>query len=146
MNKVYLTLFTCMLSSNLYAAQYNFKPGLWESTSKMEVSGVPEQYAPMFAKPPKVSKKCVTSEDANFNMEKEPQQQCTYNHNRVSADKMTFEVECNSKGSSMSGKGETNYHHTQVDGWFNMVVPQGPGGGPMTINTTYQSKYLGACK
>jgi len=145
MKRLYGMITLCTLSTGLAAADYNFKPGLWETTNKVEFVGVPEQFAAMMSQAPTVHKNCITSEDTDFKFGDESQQHCTQNNQRVNAAKMTFEVSCQGQGGNVNGKGEFNYHDTSANGWTEMVIPQGPAGGPMTIRTIFNSKYLGAC-
>jgi hypothetical protein len=127
------------LSSVAYAGEYDFKPGLWETTSKMQVTGVPKEMAAMMSPPPMTEQDCMTEKDILFNSDKE----CKYNKTKVSAKKLLFDVICKTPSGDEKGKGEINFNDTRVNGWFEMTAT-GPM-GPMTMKSTFTAKYIGAC-
>jgi hypothetical protein len=124
-----------------YAGDYNFKPGLWESTTNMEIKGVPEQMAAMMKMPSHTEKSCVKENDLIFKTDSE----CTYERNRVNKNKMKITISCNTPQGITKGQGEISFNGKTSSGWFEMNVPNGPV-GPMTMKSTFNSKYISACK
>jgi hypothetical protein len=123
----------------VYAGEYDFKPGLWETTSKMQITGMPKEMAAMMPTSPVTEQDCMSEKDILFNSDKE----CKYNKKKVSAKKLQFDVTCNTPNGEEKGKGEINFNDTKVDGWFEMTS-RGPT-GPMKMRSTFNAKYLGAC-
>ncbi len=135
------TLFLSLASMQLYAGSYDFKPGLWETTTTTEVKGVPEQFAQMMKMPPQTEQECIKESDLLFDADDE----CKYERERVSANKMLMKVTCDTPEGITKGKGEINFNGKKSNGWFEMNIPQGPT-GPMKMKSIYVAKYIGACK
>jgi len=127
-------------STQIIAGDYNYKPGMWETTTKMEIKGAPPEMAAMMNIPDQTTRGCVKENDNQFEKDKD----CKYENKRISAKKMHFNITCNKQGKVTKGKGEVNYSGKTTSGWFEIEVP-GPS-GPMTMKSTFTSKYIGACK
>ncbi len=121
------------------AGEYDFIPGLWQTTTKLEMKGMPAQMAGMMAQAPKTTKSCAKNSDHIFESDK----QCQYEKKRISASKVQVAVSCN--GGQNKGSGEINFHGKKADGWFEMTMSQGPA-GPMVMKSSFAATYLGACK
>ncbi len=128
-------------STHIYAGEYNFKPGLWETTTTIEVKGVPANMAAMMKVPPQTEQECIKSTDPIF----ESDEECKFKKTRVSANKILVDVTCTESEMVMKGKGEMNFNGKTTSGWFEMKVPQGPA-GPMKMKNKFEGKYLGPCK
>lgn len=122
-----------------YAGEYDFKPGLWETTSKMEVTGMPKEMAAMMPTSPITEQNCMSENDILFNSDKE----CKYDKKKISSKKIQFDMTCNTPNGEEKGKGEINFNDTRVNGWFEMTT-RGPM-GPMKMKSTFTAKYVGAC-
>lgn len=129
-----------MTSQSGHAAEYNFVPGLWETTTSSQVLGVPPEIGAMMQMPPQTDQSCVTAEDLQFGVG----DQCQYTNERVSASKLRVVVTCATPVGPAHGTGEVNLQGKTSSGWFEMSVPQGLT-GPMTMKTVFRSRYLGAC-
>lgn len=127
------------VSTVAYAGEYNFKPGLWETTSEMKVTGVPAQMAAMMSPAPMTEQHCMTDKDVLFNAD----QQCTYDKTKNSPTRVTFNMSCPTDNGTEKGKGEIHFNGKNVNGWFEMTS-RGPT-GPMTMKNTFAAKYIGAC-
>lgn len=130
-----------LASTNAYADDYNFKPGLWETTTTMEIKGVPIEMAAMMKIPQQTEKECIKKDDIFFESDNE----CKYDKKRISANKMMFNITCTTPQGVTKGKGEAIFNGKKSSGWFEMNVPHGPA-GPMKMKSKYSAKYLGACK
>ena len=136
-----VSIFLGLVSTQAYAGEYDFKPGLWETTTTTEVNGVPEQFAAMMKIPPQTEQECIRESDLMF----ETDDECKFDRKRVSAKKMLVNITCNTPDGITKGTGEINFNGVKSTGWFEMNVPNGPT-GPMKMNSIYSAKYLGSCK
>ena len=134
-------IFLGLISTQAYAGDYDFKPGLWETTTTMEVKGVPAQFAAMMKMPPQTEQDCLKESDLIFTSDDE----CKYDRKRISAKKMLINITCNTPEGITKGTGEINFNGNKSNGWFEMNIPHGPT-GPMKMKSIYNAKYLGACK
>ena len=115
---------------------------MWETTSKMEVTGMPPEMAAMMQKAPKFERDCVKDKNYNFNPGDDAQG-CTVKTNRLSSKKLTWDIKCSNEGGNASGRGEVNFKGNSVSGWFEMNM-QGPT-GPMKMHHTFEGKRVGSC-
>jgi len=129
--------------NNAHADEYNINPGMWETTSKMEVSGMPPEMAAMMQKPPRVEKECIKNRNYDFKPGKDTKG-CSFQTKRQSSKKLTWEISCNGEAGNASGSGEANFNGDTVSGWFEMNMPGGPA-GPVKLRHTYESKRIGSC-
>lgn len=123
-----------------YAGEYNFKPGMWETTTKMKVTGVPKQMAAMMVMAPMTEQGCMTEKDIIFNSDKE----CKYDKKRISPKKVKFKMACKTDSGVQKGRGEINFNGKKVSGWFEMTS-MGPT-GPIKMKHIFTAKYIGACR
>lgn len=130
-----------MASIQAHAGDYDFKPGLWKTTTTMEVKGVPAQFAAMMKMPPQTDQECLKESDLMFKTDDE----CKFERKRISANKMLVAIACNTPEGMTKGTGEINFNGEKSTGWFEMNVPRGPT-GPMKMKSIYNAKYMGACK
>ncbi len=124
------------------AEEYNINPGMWETTSKLEITGMPPEMANMMQKPPEVEKECVKDKNYNFDPGEE-NKGCTLKTTRQSANKLTWDITCGAESGNANGRGEANFNGDTVSGWFEMNM-QGPT-GPMKMHHTFEGKRLGSC-
>ena len=129
------------LSLPVSAADYDFKPGLWQTTAITKMTGVPEEMSAMLQMPPQTDQQCLTQDDLLFESDKE----CQFDKQRLSANKVTLTVACSTDNGPVQGNGEINFHGTTATGWFSIKMPEGPV-GPFTMKTTFDGKYLGPCQ
>jgi hypothetical protein len=130
-----------LISTQSYAADYDFKPGLWETTSTSEVTGAPAGMEKMMKLPSHTEQNCIKESDVLF----ESDDKCKYDKKRVSDKKLLVTITCTTKEGVIKGNGEVNFNGKTSSGWFEMNVPQGPS-GQMKMKSTFHAKYLGACK
>ena len=129
-----------LASTQIYAGDYNFKPGLWETTTTSEVKGVPAEMAAMM-KIPQTEQECFNENDLMF----ESDDECKYDKKRISAEKLLVNIKCTTPEGVIKGTGEVNFTGKKSSGWFEMYAPRGPS-GPMKIKSIFNAKFLGACK
>lgn len=132
---------TGLASTLIYAEDYDFEPGMWETTTTVEITGVPAEMAAMMNVPPQTKQDCVKKDDPIFASD----DHCKYEKNRVSAQKLLVNMTCTTPEGVTKGTGEVNFNGKTSSGWFEMNMAQGPS-GPMKMKTTFNSKYIGPCK
>ena len=135
------TIIPGLISLSVHADSYNFKAGLWETTTTMEVKGVPAEMAKMMQMPTQVDQDCVQKGEVMFESDKN----CQYEKTRVSANKLLVKITCSTPEGITNGKGEVNFNGKTTNGFFAMNVPRGPF-GPLLIKNTFKARYLGSCK
>jgi len=121
---------------------YNVNPGMWETSYKVKVSGVPPEMAAIMQQQPKVERECVEGRIIDFTPG-DMAEGCNYKSTRHSASKMSWDIECKTQGVKSSGHGEVNFNGNSATGWFEMNM-QGPM-GPMKIRNDFEGKRTGPC-
>ena len=124
------------------AEAYNVNPGMWETTYKVEVSGVPAEMAAMMRQQPKMERECVEAKIIDFTPG-DMTEDCSYKATRHSANKMSWDIQCKGQGGDSTGHGEVNFNGNTATGWFEMNM-QGPM-GPMKIRNDFEGKRTGPC-
>ncbi|WP_455376383.1 DUF3617 domain-containing protein [Kaarinaea lacus] len=136
------TLMVSCLVGVANAEEYNINPGMWETTSTMDVTGMPPEMASMMQKEPKVEKECVKDKNYDFNPGEE-NRGCTLKTTRQSSKKLVWDITCGAESGNAKGQGEANFNGDTVSGWFEMNM-QGPA-GPMKMRHSFEGKRLGSC-
>ena len=133
---IVVSIIVGLVSTNICAGEYDFKPGLWETTTVTEIEGLTEKM------PPEIEQECMKGTDSMY----ESDDECRYKKKRVNANKMMVEMTCTTPD-GMIGKatGETNFNGKTSSGWFDMNMSRGSSGS-MKMKVTFSGKYLGACK
>ena len=124
------------------AEEYNVNPGMWETTYKMEVSGVPPQMAAMMQQQPKTERECVKDKNIDFSPD-DMAKECNFKSTRHSASKVSWEIQCQGQNGNSTGHGEVNFNGNSATGWFEMNM-QSPM-GPMKIRNDFEGKRTGPC-
>ena len=138
-----LTFIASVFGSIAYAEEYNINPGMWETSHKMEVTGMPPEMAAMMQQPPKVERECVKDRNYDFNPGDEAKG-CTFNTTRHSNKKISWDITCSGEGGNATGHGEVNFNGDTVSGYFDMDMPEGPM-GPVKMHNTFEGKRVGPC-
>ena len=129
-----------VVSITSFAGDYNYKPGMWETTTQMEVLNLPPDLAAMAKMPSQTQQDCIKGDEYLFS---ENDKKCKYDTTRVSAEKMKVNMTCVDQGKEMKGKGEVNFNGKTTSGQFDYDV--GGPSGPMKMRATFTAKYIGAC-
>ena len=129
--------------NTVFAAEaYNVNPGMWETSYKVKVSGVPPEMAAMMQQQPKMERECVEAKIIDFTPG-DMTEDCSYKATRHSANKMSWDIQCKGQGGESTGHGEVNFNGNTATGWFEMNM-QGPM-GPMKIRNDFEGKRTGPC-
>ncbi|HYU26739.1 MAG TPA: DUF3617 domain-containing protein [Thermoanaerobaculia bacterium] len=131
--KIAIALALCALPMVASAAS-PAKPGKWEMTMQMEMTGMPMKM------PAHTVTYCLTKEEAE-NPEKlvpeaKKNSDCKPTDLKIDGNTVSWKVEC--EKSKMTGEGKVTYSGDGFDGGMHMTMPNG---GEM--NAKYSGKYLG---
>jgi len=129
-------LFVAILPA--WAATPNMQPGMWETTVKMEMDGMP------IAVPPHTSRHCITKEDLVPKTPR-PGQHCAVAHQNISGNTVTWQVSCDNGGRTTTGNGRITYDGDSYHGAISMHMT-GAGGPTMNMHQTITGKRIGDCK
>jgi hypothetical protein len=137
MNKTrfWLILGCCIIAFAAQAQSQSRKPGLWEVTSQMSMSGGPANMPQM---PPRTSQVCVTQamiDKYGGPYSNPPQSQCQITNMSVTATGMSADLTCSGRG-SMSGTVKTTFvdsNTTKTTVQMTMTM------GSNTMNMTMES-------
>jgi hypothetical protein len=134
--KLAVLLAVCALPAVAFAAS-PAKPGKWEMTTQMEMTGMPMKM------PAHTFTYCLTKEEAENPEKLAPEQQrknsdCKRTELNITGNTVSWKVTCEKSGSK--GEGKITYSSDAFNGVMHMTMPNG---GEM--NAKYSGKYLGAC-
>jgi hypothetical protein len=123
------------------AAQLNMKDGLWETTMKTEMAGMPG------GAPVQTMQRCYTAADfqdpAAMNRGMDKGARCDTTDYRLQGNTATWKIACTGEG-AMTGTGTATYGGTSYTMTNRMAMTH--SGQTMNMTTTQTGKYLGPCK
>jgi hypothetical protein len=131
---VFATLLSLIFAVAAFAAP-NYKEGLWEITTTMNMPGMPKEMMR-----PMKNTICMTKQNAVPQQKEKGEQQCKMTNQRTVGNKVFWTMTC--KNGSVSN-GEITYSKTTYDGSQTTTTSQ--GGKLMTVKSTMSGKYLGPC-
>jgi len=120
------------------AANPNMKPGMWETTVKTEMPGMP------VAVPPVTTKQCVTKQDLVPDTSRGGQQ-CELLDTKINGDKVDWQIRCTSQGMTTEGTGTITYQGDSYAGVIHMTMSGGPMGA-MTMDQKISGRRIGDCQ
>ena len=131
--KLAIALALCVLPTLAFAAS-PAKPGKWEMTMQMEMTGMPMKM------PAHTVTYCLTKEEAENPEKLAPEgrknSDCKRTDLKIDGNTVSWKVEC--EKSKMTGEGKVTYSGDGFDGGMHMTMASG---GEM--NAKYSGKYLG---
>jgi hypothetical protein len=131
--KLAIALALCALPTLAFAAS-PAKPGKWEMTMQMEMTGMPMKM------PAQTISYCLTKEEAENPEKLAPESRknsdCKRTDLKIDGNTVSWKVAC--EKSKMTGEGKVTYSGDAFDGGMHMTMPNG---GEM--NAKYSGKYLG---
>lgn len=119
----------------------NMQPGMWEITTKMEMTGMEG----MPAMPPQTVRQCIKPADVQNGTATVPKgdPKCEMKGYKVQGNTASWQVEC--KGENpMSGNGTVTYSGNSYSGKTQFSMKE--DGQSMTMNQTFNGKRIGDCK
>ena len=124
------------------AQALNMKEGLWEITTKTEMTGMPGGMKPL------IVKQCITKKDLEEPRRTTPgadpkDQRCQVTDYKTQGNTATWNVACKGEG-AMTVSGSVTYSGTYYTGVSKMKMKHGGQDHAMTIH--YSGRHLGECK
>jgi len=131
-----------LASSPVAAALPNMQEGLWEITTKVEISGLPKGL------PEHTVQHCLTKKDieegkGNMHQPESRNSKCEVKDYKVEGNKASWSIAC-SGDNPTSGSGTVTYSGTGFAGTTKMKM--GRKGQETEMNQTFSGKRIGACK
>ncbi|MBU0485060.1 MAG: DUF3617 domain-containing protein [Proteobacteria bacterium] len=115
----------------------DFKPGLYEITSKVEMPGMPAG-----AIPAQTITQCMTEQDP-VPSKNAGGEECKVTDMKQSGNSMTWKMKCDQQ-EDMISEGKMTYNGDSFSGTITTMM--GPKAGNMTIVTRISGKRIGDCK
>ena len=133
-----LILFVVLLSA-LWAtgAWAQFKDGLWEITTQVEMKGMPQQMAPA------TMRQCITRSDP-VPKNQDKNYECKTTGQKISGNTVSYTVECKGKEGVVLTTGKTAYTGSMMDGAATTSFKM-KGQPEMQMNSKMKGKYIGPC-
>jgi hypothetical protein len=117
-----------------------WKEGLWEITSKVEMAGMPKDM------PAATMQQCITRKDmAPQPVSKGGDTECVRKEQKLTGDTVTYTMECRNKdGGVMESSGKMTFRGDVFDG-TSVTTMTRKGRQPMKMTGKMTGKYLGPC-
>lgn len=147
MKKKIITACACaclLLPVGSMAAGFDMNAGKWEFTTTLTMPMLPQPQVTTMTE-------CVTEEEAKQDPMADlvDDGNCKILNRKVQGSSLSFEMECNQQGMITRGKGQFTTKGDTASGSIEMTMdmPEMPNmpAGPMTMNTSWQGKRIGAC-
>ncbi len=114
----------------------DFQPGKWQSTSTVEMPGMP------VAMPPMTITQCMTEQEP-VPAKSADGQACEILEMKTEGDTVSWKMKCNEPGGASEGSGSITYHGDTFEGSIETKVDA--GGEDMVVTTQVAGKRLGDC-
>jgi len=136
-----MIVFTVLLSI-LFAgsARAEFKEGLWEITTKLELKGMPGLPGSM---PPVTFRQCITKNDA-IPKNTDKNYDCKTINQKVTGNTVSYLVECKGREGTMRTNGTATYAANSMTGSSTTVIKT-QGQPEMQMTSKITGKYVGPC-
>ncbi|HEY3276830.1 MAG TPA: DUF3617 family protein [Syntrophorhabdaceae bacterium] len=117
-----------------------WKEGLWEITSKVDMPGMPKDI------PATTMQQCITKKDMTpMPTNRSGGTECTRKEQKLAGDTVTYLMECKSKdGGTMESGGKMTFKGNSFEG-TSVTTMTRKGQPPMKMNGKMSGKYLGPC-
>jgi hypothetical protein len=118
----------------------NLQPGNWETSTTMEIAGMPPRPASTIThciKPDQIKDNQSLAESMQTNAKSK----CKVSDIKFEGDKLSYSFACDS---GATGSAELVFGGTTYEGTTKISVP-GHGNGPMTMTQHFKSKRVGDC-
>ena len=138
-----------LVSTQLYSESYDFKPGLWETTSSMEIIDIDapppieKMMRQMSNMPTQIEAECIDSIASIFEADPDDSDECKVTTDRISANKIAVEMLCSGMDGTSKGIGELNLNGKIFTSQLDMIAYRGSITMKMKVAST--GKYIGAC-
>ncbi|HKK05450.1 MAG TPA: DUF3617 domain-containing protein [Gammaproteobacteria bacterium] len=132
----------CLLAAPLAAEAggTTLEPGLWETTAKTEMVGMP------FTPPVQTHRSCLSKEQIEHpwsRLQANKSQDCKFTNVKVEERSASWEMQCDNQGGHMTGKGTTTFVDSKhMHGVIHMVMQA--NGRQMKMNIETHGHWLSA--
>ena len=139
-----------LLSAPLYAEKYDFKPGLWETTSTIEIIDVdaPPEVKKMMQSMSNttnnVETECIKDLDSMFDSEPDDVEECKTTMKHISTSKISVETVCTEVEGTSKVVGDINLNGKTFTSLFESTTSN--NAMKMKMKITGKGKYIGGCK
>ncbi|KQC09174.1 MAG: hypothetical protein APR62_02975 [Smithella sp. SDB] len=114
-----------------------FKEGLWEITTQVEMKGMP------YSMPPTTFRQCITKNDAALK-NKDKNYECKNTSQKISGDTVSYTVECKGKEGITKTSGKTTFTENSMNGTSTTTVKM-KRQPEMKMASKITGKYIGPC-
>ncbi|MEJ2509614.1 MAG: DUF3617 domain-containing protein [Gammaproteobacteria bacterium] len=122
------------------AAGARLEPGLWETTAKTEMVGMP------FTPPVQTHRSCLSKEQVEHpwsRLQANKSQDCKFTNVKIEERSASWEMECDNQGGHMTGKGTTTFIDSKhMHGVIHMVMQA--NGRQMKMNVETHGHWVSA--
>jgi rare lipoprotein A (peptidoglycan hydrolase) len=125
-------ILTAFTSAN---ADVDLHEGMWEITSKIEMSGIPVQI------PDTTISQCISKEKIIPKTNKKVNEHCTVSEQKIEGNTVTWKMKCAGK---MESQGSITYHGDTFEGLITSQT-EIPNMGMMTMTIQMTGKRTGEC-
>ena len=128
-----------VLLSMLWAvgAWAQFKDGLWEITSQVEIKGMPQQM------PPNTFRQCITQNDP-VPKNQDKNYECKTTSQKIVGNTINYTAECKGPEGLLLTSGKNTYTGSMMDGSATTRFKM-KGQPEMQMNSKMKGKYIGTC-
>ena len=137
LKKIFTLFVLCMLLAALPAWGFDFKPGKYQITAKVEMPGMP------VGMPPQTTTQCLNEQNPVPNTSAGAHG-CKITGMKTKGNTVTYAMECNQEGMTVKTTGEMTYKGDSFEG--TSKTNMGPSAGGMTVTTVIKGKRIGNCK
>ena len=131
----YFTLVLILMAFTSAQADVDLHEGMWEITSKIEMSGVPVQI------PDTTISQCISKEKIIPKTNKKVNEHCTISEQKIEGNTVTWKMKCAGK---MKSQGSITYHGDTFEGLITSQI-EIPNMGMMTMTIQMTGKRTGEC-
>ena len=118
-------------------AEPNMHPGLWETTVRTEMSGMPMQM------PPVTHRQCIRKQDLVPQVASSDQE-CRIVDQNTEGNSVSWRIQCDSSDMQMEGSGKLTYAGDSYRGRIDIQTQDGPMGA-MTMVQKLEGRRVGDC-
>lgn len=137
MKKVMITVVVLLSMLWTVGAWAQFKDGLWEITSQVEIKGMAQQI------PPATFRQCITKSDL-VPKNQDKNYDCKTTNQKITGNTINYSAECKGKDGVMTTTGQNTYTGSTMEGSANTSFKI-KGQPAMQMNSKMKGKYIGPC-
>ena len=122
----------------LFGKAPNMREGLWEITTKTEISGMPNTM------PAITHTQCLTKQNM-IPQNSRKDQHCKISNVKVKGNTVSWKMVCKNQSGTTKGSGKITYKGTSFKGIMTLIMKY-PGQGKMNMRSSMTGRRIGNCK